>query len=79
MSNFAKTAIAFAVALLVGIGLCGLSSVLPSSDSEFHTNWLSGPSLLIMALSFLGLIVTLVVWVMDLISSSLLHLIYSLF
>jgi hypothetical protein len=50
-----------AVAFGIGMGLCGLSAVLPSSDSEFHATWLSLPSLLIMALSFLGLIATLLV------------------
>ena len=60
-SVFAKTMTILAVAFGVGMGLCGLSAVLPSSDSEFHTNWLSLPSLLIMALSFLGLIATLLV------------------
>jgi hypothetical protein len=43
--------------------LCGLWAVLPSSDEEFHTNWLSLPSLVIMVLSFLGLIITLIVWI----------------
>jgi formate hydrogenlyase subunit 3/multisubunit Na+/H+ antiporter MnhD subunit len=60
-SVFAKAMTILAVAFGVGMGLCGLSAVLPSSDSEFHTNWLSLPSLLIMVLSFLGLIATLLV------------------
>lgn len=60
-SVFAKTMTILAVAFGVGMGLCGLSAVLPSSDPEFHTNWLSLPSLLIMVLSFLGLIATLIV------------------
>lgn len=63
MSNFAKITIGFAAAFLIGIGLCGLSYVLPSSDSEFHTNWLSAPSLLLMVVSLPGLLVTLVCWV----------------
>ena len=53
----------FAVAFGIGIGLCGLSYALPSSDSEFHTNWLSLPSVLVMIVSLLGLIVTLIGWV----------------
>jgi len=60
-SVFAKTMTILAVAFGIGMGLCGLSAVLPSSDSEFHATWLSLPSLLIMALSFLGLIATLLV------------------
>lgn len=60
-SVFAKIMTILAVAFGVGMGLCGLSAVVPSSDSEFHTNWLSLPSLLIMALSSLGLIATVLV------------------
>jgi hypothetical protein len=62
-SPFAKIVTLLAVAFGIGLGLCGLSVVLPSSDTEFHTNWLSLPSLLIMVLSFLGLIVTLLIWI----------------
>lgn len=61
--TFAKVLVVCAVALGVGIGLCGLSYVLPSSDDEFHTNWLSLPSLLLMGLSALGLIITAASWV----------------
>ena len=61
-SRFAKIVTVLAVALGIGIGLCGLSFALPSSDNEFHTNWLSGVSLLIMVLSFFGLIITLIIW-----------------
>ncbi len=60
-SRFAKIVTLLAVALGIGMGLCGLSAVLPSSDSEFHTTWLGLPSLLIMVFSALGLIVTVVV------------------
>lgn len=60
---FAKTVTVLAIAFGIGLGLCGLSAVLPSSGEEFHTNWLSLPSLLIMVLSFLGLIITLIIWV----------------
>lgn len=58
--SFAKLIAAFAVLFGIGFGLCGLSTFLPSSDQEFHTNWLSGLSLVMMVLSFLGVIVTLV-------------------
>jgi len=60
---FAKTVTVLAIGFGIGLGLCGLSAVLPSSGEEFHTNWLSLPSLLIMVLSFLGLIITLIIWV----------------
>ena len=61
--RFAKIVTVLAIAFGIGLGLCGLWAVLPSSDEEFHTNWLSLPSLLIMVLSFLGLIITLIVLV----------------
>lgn len=61
-SLLAKTVTVFAIAFGIGLGLCGLSYVLPSSDEEFHTDWLSGVSLLIIVLSFLGLVVTLPIW-----------------
>lgn len=69
-SLFLSLLIIFALGLLLGIGLCGLSFVLPSSDQEFHTNWLSGLSLLLMVLSFLALIGTLVIRVIMAIFSS---------
>jgi hypothetical protein len=59
--SFAKIMAALAVAFGIGMGLCGLSYVLPSTDDEFHTNWLSLPSILIMFLSFVGLIVALLI------------------
>jgi hypothetical protein len=59
----AKTVTVLAIAFGIGLGLCGLSAVLPSSGEEFHTNWLSLPSLLVMVFSFLGLIITLIIWV----------------
>lgn len=61
--SFAKIVTILAVAFGIGLGLCGLSALLPSSGEEFHTNWLSLPSLLIMVLSFVGLIVTLLIWI----------------
>ena len=61
-SRIAKTVTVLAIAFGIGLGLCGLSYVLPSSDSEFHTNWLSGVSLIILVLSFLGLVVSLIIW-----------------
>jgi hypothetical protein len=60
---FAKIVTVLSIAFGIGLGLCGLSAILPASGEEFHTNWLSLPSLLIMVLSFLGLLVTLLVWV----------------
>ncbi|HWE86752.1 MAG TPA: hypothetical protein VG267_17540 [Terracidiphilus sp.] len=60
-SSFAKFLTVFAVLFGLGLGLCGLSMILPSSDQEFHTNWLSLPSVLLMVLSLLGLVGTLVV------------------
>lgn len=60
---FAKIVTVLSIAFGIGLGLCGLSAILPSTGEEFHTNWLSLPSLLIMVLSFLGLIVTLFVWI----------------
>jgi hypothetical protein len=60
---FAKTVTILSIAFGIGLGLCGLSAVLPASGEEFHTNWLSLPSLLIIVFSFLGLIFTLIVWV----------------
>lgn len=62
-SPFAKVVTVLAVAFGIGLGLCGLSAILPSSGEEFHTNWLSLPSFLVMVLSFLGLVVTLFVWI----------------
>jgi len=61
-SSFGKVAAILAVSLLIGIGLCGLSRVLPSGDDEFHTNIAGGISIVIMFLSFVGLIVTLIAW-----------------
>jgi hypothetical protein len=61
-SPVAKAVAALAVAFCIGLGLCGLSFALPSSDPEFHTNWLSMPSLLVMVLSALGLTATLFAW-----------------
>ena len=60
--SFAKIVTVLAIAFGIGLGLGGLSMVLPSSGQEIRTNWLSLPSLLIIALSFLGLIITLIVW-----------------
>lgn len=60
---FAKIVTVLAIAFGIGLGLCGLSAVLPSSGEGFHLNPLSLPSVLIMVLSFLGLIMTLIVWI----------------
>ena len=61
--SFAKVVAGFAALFGIGFGLCGLSMILPSSDREFHTDWLSLPSLLLMVVSFFGLIATLAAWV----------------
>lgn len=61
-SPFAKIVTVFAVAFGIGLGLCGLSAILPSSAQGFDLNPLSLPSLLIMVFSFLGLIITLIFW-----------------
>lgn len=62
-SGFFKTMTVLAIAFGVGLGMCGLSYALPSSDQEFHTNWLGGISLLVIVISVLGLIITLIVWI----------------
>jgi hypothetical protein len=62
LSPFAKAIAMFAIAFGIGCGLCGLSFVVPSADSEFHTNWLSIPSLLLIILSLFGLAATAIAW-----------------
>jgi len=64
---FAKIVVIFAVAFLVGVGLCGLDYVLAAngigkSTEEFGVGILDGPSLIIMVLSAACLILTLIVW-----------------
>lgn len=67
-SAFAKTAIFFAVAFSIGVGLCGLDFFLASRGirsshgGEIGVGPLDVPSLLIMLLSGIGLIVSLIAW-----------------
>ena len=61
----------FAVGLLLGIGLCGLDYFLASrgigkNTEEFGVGPLDGPSLITMAISALGLLITVVAWLLSL-------------
>ena len=66
---FAKIVTVLAIAFGIGLGLCGLSSVLPSHD--LGMNWLSWLSLPIMVVSLLGLILTLIAWVIRIVIDGL--------
>ena len=57
--SFAKITTILAISFGIGMGLCGLSFVFPSRGNEWGMNGLSLPSLLVMLISFLGLIITL--------------------
>lgn len=75
-SIFSKVLIIFAVGLLLGIGLCGLDYFLASrgigkSTEEFGVGPLDSISLLTMGLSFLGLVLTVVVWILTMIVKAL--------
>lgn len=64
---FAKIVIVMAVAFLVGLGLCGLDTVLGAygigkTGEEFNVGPLDGISLLVMGLSAAGLVLSLIVW-----------------
>jgi cellulose synthase/poly-beta-1,6-N-acetylglucosamine synthase-like glycosyltransferase len=66
-SAFAKVTILFAVAFVIGVGLCGLDYVLASngigkSTEEFGVGPLDGLSILVMVFSAIGLALTLFVW-----------------
>ena len=66
---FAKIVIVMAVCLLVGIGLCGLDYALAAhgigkSHKEFGVGPLDGLSLAVMVLSALGLVLSLVAWML---------------
>lgn len=72
---FAKIVVIFAVAFLVGIGLCGLDYLLAAngigkSTEEFGVGILDAPSLIIMVLSAACLGLTLIVWMISAIVSS---------
>jgi len=69
MSVFAKITIFMALAFVVGVGLCGLDYVLGSngigkSGGEFSMGPLDGLSLVVMIFSAIGLVLTLVVWLL---------------
>lgn len=71
-----KAFVVFTVGLLLGFGLCGLdyylaSRGMKSADREFGVGPLDGISLVTMGLSFLGLILTVVVWILSVIVSML--------
>ena len=66
--SFAKVVVIFAVALGVGIGLCGLDFLLASkgigkSTVEYGVGPLDEISLIIMFLSAVGLVITTFLWV----------------
>lgn len=68
-SVFSKVMIIFAVGVLLGIGLCGLDYFLASrgigkSTEEFGVGPLDGASLVTISLSALGLVLTVVAWVL---------------
>ncbi len=64
---FAKIVAVMAVSFLVGVGLCGLDFALGAngigkSGGEFSVGPLDGVSLVVMALSAVGLVLSLIVW-----------------
>ena len=66
--SFAKVAVALAVLFLIGVGLCGLDIFLASkgigkSTQEFGVGPLDGVSVVVMALSALGLVITVILWI----------------
>jgi hypothetical protein len=68
-SIFAKLVTMLAIALGIGLGLCGLDFLLAAhgigkSTQEFGVGPIDGLSLIVMVLSALGLMITLVVWVL---------------
>jgi hypothetical protein len=68
-SIFAKTVVVLAIAFVAGIGLCGLDYFLAAhgigkSTEDFGVGPLDGVSLVVMGLSALGLVTTVVVWVL---------------
>ena len=73
---FAKIVVIFAVAFLVGVGLCGLDYLLAAngigkSTEEFGVGILDAPSIIIMVLSAAGLGLTLIVWMIAAFTSSI--------
>jgi len=72
---FAKTVVILAVAFLVGVGLCGMDYLLAAngigkSTEEFRVGILDAPSLIVMALSAVGLIFTFIAWAITAVVSS---------
>ena len=64
---FAKIAAVMAVGFLVGVGLCGLDFALGAhgigkTQEEFNVGPLDGVSMVVMAFSLLGLVLSLIVW-----------------
>ena len=75
---FAKIVVFFAVTFGIGVGLCGLDYFLASrgigaSHEEFGVGPLDGPSLLVMFLSALGLIVSVIAWIIAAIVFGITH------
>jgi hypothetical protein len=75
-SIFAKLVTMLAIALGIGLGLCGLDFLLAAhgigkSTEEFGVGPIDGLSLIVMVLSALGLVITLVVWVLGAIIGNL--------
>lgn len=65
--SFAKIVAVFAVAFIVGMGLCGLDYLLGANgigkrDEEFSVGPLDGLSLVVMILSAFGLVISLIAW-----------------
>jgi hypothetical protein len=65
---FAKIVAVLAVCFLVGVGLCGLDYALGThgigrTNEEFSVGPLDGLSLAVMALSAVGLVLSLIAWV----------------
>jgi hypothetical protein len=72
---FAKTVVAFAVAFVIGMGLCGLDYLLAAngigkSTEEFGVGPLDALSLVVMAFSAVCLLSTLIAWFITAIVSS---------
>jgi hypothetical protein len=75
-SAFAIVTIVMALAFVVGVGLCGLDYLLAGngigkSTEEFGVGPLDNVSLAVMVLSAIGLVITLVLWLLVTILGSL--------
>jgi hypothetical protein len=74
---FAKTVVGFAVAFMVGVGLCGVDYWLAAagigkSTEEFGVGPLDAASLIVMFFSAAGLVLTLIAWALNSFFSSVL-------